>query len=146
MKKYLGVVLLTIGMMACTEYNAPTNNSGTTDSGSGEANDTTDNDVTNQVWTDTLYISWSGSEATVTGAIDSVEVTNENGYVTINSAVTRLVTYILSGSGTGQISIYGSIKHQIVLNGLTLTCSDGPATSSTASREASAFSYCWDWR
>lgn len=127
MKKYLGVVLLTIGMMACTEYNAPTNNSGTTDSGSGEANDTTDNDVTNQVWTDTLYISWSGSEATVTGAIDSVEVTNENGYVTINSAVTRLVTYILSGSGTGQISIYGSIKHQIVLNGLTLTCSDGPA-------------------
>ena len=127
MKKYLGVVLLTIGMMACTEYNAPTNNSGTTDSPTGEANDTTDNDVTNQVWTDTLYISWSGSEATVTGAIDSVEVTNENGYVTINSAVTRLVTYILSGSGTGQISIYGSIKHQIVLNGLTLTCSDGPA-------------------
>ncbi len=127
MKKYLGVVLLTIGMMACTEYNAPTNNSGTTDSGSGEANDTTDNDVNNQVWSDTLYISWSGSNATVTGAIDSITVTNENGYVTINSAVTRLVTYILSGSGTGQISIYGSIKQQIVLNGLTLTCSDGPA-------------------
>ena len=127
MKKILWVVLMAVGMAACTEYNAPTNNSGTTDSGSGEANDTTDNDVTNQVWSDTLYISWSGSNATVTGAIDSITVTNENGYVTINSAVTRLVTYILSGNGTGQISIYGSIKQQIVLNGLTLTCSDGPA-------------------
>lgn len=127
MKKILWLVLTVVGMAACTEYNAPTNNSGTTNSGSGEANDTTDNDVTNQVWSDTLYISWSGSEATVTGAIDSITVTNENGYVTINSAVTRLVTYILSGNGTGQISIYGSIKQQIVLNGLTLTCSDGPA-------------------
>ena len=127
MKKILWLVLTVVGLAACTEYNAPTNNSGTTDSGSGEANDTTDNDVTNQVWSDTLYISWSGSEATVTGAIDNITVTNENGYVTINSAVTRLVTYILSGNGTGQISIYGSIKQQIVLNGLTLTCSDGPA-------------------
>lgn len=127
MKKILWLVLTVVGMAACTEYNAPTNNSGTTNSGSGEANDTTDNDVTNQVWSDTLYISWSGSEATVTGAIDSITVTNENGYVTVNSAVTRLVTYILSGNGTGQISIYGSIKEQIVLNGLTLTCSDGPA-------------------
>lgn len=127
MKKILWLVLTVVGMAACTEYNAPTNNSGTTDSGSGEANDTTDNDVTNQVWSDTLYISWSGSEATVTGAIDSITVTNENGYVTVNSAVTRLVTYVLSGNGTGQISIYGSIKEQIVLNGLTLTCSDGPA-------------------
>ena len=127
MKKILWLVLTVVGMAACTEYNAPTNNSGTTNSGSGEANDTTDNDVTNQVWSDTLYISWSGSNATVTGAIDSITVTNENGYVTINSAVTRLVTYILSGNVTGQISIYGSIKQQIVLNGLTLTCSDGPA-------------------
>ena len=127
MKKILWLVLTVVGMAACTEYNAPTNNSGTTDSGSGEVNDTTDNDVTNQVWSDTLYISWSGSEASVTGAIDSITVTNKNGYVTINSAVTRLVTYILSGNGTGQISIYGSIKQQIVLNGLTLTCSDGPA-------------------
>lgn len=127
MKKILWLVLTVVGMAACTEYNAPTNNSGTTNSGSGEANDTTDNDVTNQVWSDTLYISWSGSNATVTGAIDSITVTNENGYVTVNSAVTRLVTYILSGNGSGQISIYGSIKQQIVLNGLTLTCSDGPA-------------------
>ena len=127
MKKILWLVLMVVGMAACTEYNAPTNNSGTTDSGSGEANDTTDNDVNNQVWSDTLYISWSGSNATVTGSIDSITVTNENGYVTVNSAVTRLVTYVLSGNGTGQISIYGSVKEQIVLNGLTLTCSDGPA-------------------
>ena len=128
MKKYLGVVLLTIGMMACTEYNAPTV-SGETGTGetSGEVNDTTDNNVESQVWSDTLYIAWNGSEATVTGEIDSITVTNENGYVTINSSVSRLITYALSGNGNGQISIYGSIKQQIVLNGLNLTCSDGPA-------------------
>jgi len=125
MKKILWVVLMAVGMAACTEYNAPTSDG--TSSSSGSANDTTDNDVNNQVWSDTLYISWSGSNATVTGEIDSITVTNSNGYVTVNSAVTRLVTYILSGNGTGQISIYGSIKEQIVLNGLTLTCSDGPA-------------------
>lgn len=119
---------MTVGMIACTEKNTPTNE-GTNTGGeeTGGVVDTTGNNVNDQVWSDTLYISWSGSNATVTGAIDSITVTNENGYVTVNSAVTRLVTYILSGSGTGQISIYGSIKQQIVLNGLTLTCSDGPA-------------------
>ena len=33
MKKILWLVLTVVGMAACTEYNAPTNNSGTTDSG-----------------------------------------------------------------------------------------------------------------
>lgn len=128
MKKYLGVVLLTIGMMACTAYNPPTNEGTNTDGEeAGGVVDTTGNNVNDQEWSDTLYISWSGSNATVTGAIDSITVTNENGYVTINSSVSRLITYALSGTGTGQISIYGSIKQQIVLNGLTLTCSDGPA-------------------
>ena len=128
MKKYLWVVLCVIGMMACTAYNPPTA-SGETGTGetSGEVNDTTENNVENQVWSDTLFISWSGSSATVTGSIDSISVTNENGYVTINSSVTRLITYVLSGNGNGQLTIYGTIKHQILLNGLTLTCSDGPA-------------------
>lgn len=128
MKKILLGCILTVGIIACTEKNTPTNE-GTNTGGeeTGGVVDTTGNNVNDQAWSDTLYISWSGSEATVTGAIDSITVTNENGYVTINSAVTRLVTYILSGNGTGQISIYGSIKQQIVLNGLTLTCSDGPA-------------------
>ena len=128
MKKYLWVVLCVIGMMACTAYNPPTV-SGETGTGetSGEVNDTTENNVENQVWSDTLFISWSGSSATVTGSIDSISVTNENGYVTINSSVTRLITYVLSGNGNGQLTIYGAIKHQILLNGLTLTCSDGPA-------------------
>ena len=128
MKKYLGVVLLTIGMMACTAYNPPTNEGTNTDGEeAGGVVDTTGNNVNDQEWSDTLYISWSGSNATVTGTIDSVEVTNENGYVTINSSVSRLITYALSGTGTGQLTIYGAIKHQLLLNGVNLTCSDGPA-------------------
>ncbi len=137
MKKILWVVLLNIGMMACTAYNPPTNegtntNGGETEEtegkeGTGEAIDTTGNNVNDQTWSDTLHIVWNGSEAVVTGAIDSIEVTNGNGYVTVNSSVTRLITYVLSGSGTGQLTIYGAIKHQLLLNGLTLTCPDGPA-------------------
>ena len=128
MKKYLGVVLLTIGMMACTAYNPPTNEGTNTDGEeAGGVVDTTGNNVNDQEWSDTLYIAWNGSEATVTGTIDSVEVTNENGYVTINSSVSRLITYVLSGTGTGQLTVYSAIKHQLLLNGLNLTCSDGPA-------------------
>lgn len=128
MKKILLGCILTIGMIACTEKNTPTNE-GTNTGGeeTGGVVDTTGNNVNDQAWSDTLYIAWSGSEATVTGAIDSVDVTNENGYVTIHSSVTRLITYALSGTGTGQLTIYGAIKHQLLLNGLNLTCPDGPA-------------------
>lgn len=128
MKKILLGCILTVGMIACTEKNTPTNE-GTNTGGeeTGGVVDTTGNNVNDQAWSDTLYIAWSGSEATVTGTIDSVEVTNENGYVTINSSVSRLITYALSGTGTGQLTIYGAIKHQLLLNGLNLTCSDGPA-------------------
>ena len=128
MKKYLLAVLFAVGMMACTEKNTPTNE-GTNTGGeeTGGVVDTTDNNVNDQVWSDTLYIAWNGSEATVTGEIDSIGVTSTNGYVTINSSVSRLITYVLSGTGTGQLTIYGSIKHQLLLNGLNLTCADGPA-------------------
>lgn len=110
-------------MIACKEKNTPDNPGG----GSGEPNDTIGNKVDDLNWTDTLYITWSGNTATVTGEVDSVEVSNSNGYVRVHASVKRLVTYILSGNGTGQFTIYGSIKHNLTLDGLTLTCTDGPA-------------------
>lgn len=120
--------ILAVGIIACTEKNVPVDNTGGNGTGtSGEVNDTTGNHVENQVWADTLYIAWNGNSATVTGELDSIEVSNSNGYVSIHSSVNRLITYILSGNGTGQFTIYGSIKHNLTLDGLTLTCNDGPA-------------------
>lgn len=118
--------ILTVGMIACTEKNTPDNTGNNTDP-SGEAIDTTGNNVNDLVWSDTIYIAWNGNEATVTGELDSIEVSNSSGYVSVHSSVKRLITYILSGNGSGQFTIYGSIKHNLTLNGLTLTCNDGPA-------------------
>ena len=87
-----------------------------------------DDDVDDQTWSDTIQIVWNGASATVTGTNDSLSISNSNGYVSINSAVTGThIVYLLSGNGTGQLSIYGTYRHNITLNGLTLTCSNGPA-------------------
>lgn len=110
-------------LFACTEKNTPTD---TTDPEETQPVDTAES-VDDEKWTDTLHIVWNGASATVEGKAENVSVTNENGYVTIQSSTTNLITYLLSGNGTGQLSIYGSIKHNISLNDLTLTCSDGPA-------------------
>ena len=125
-KKIWMMVFLAIGMMACTERNTPTDNTGSGDT-TGDTGITDDN-VDAQNWSDTIQIVWNGTSATVTGANDSLVITNANGYVCINSSVkgTQIV-YLLSGNGQGQLSIYGSYRHNITLNGLTLTCSDGPA-------------------
>lgn len=86
-----------------------------------------DNDlVENQTWSYSLDIVWSGSTATVSGSVDGVTVSNSNGYVSITST-TKQVVYNVSGSGTGQLSIYSDYKFQLALQGLTLACSDGPA-------------------
>lgn len=125
MKKIWMIVLLAIGMIACTERNTPTD---TTTDDNPDDTGIIDDDVDDQNWSDTIQIVWNGASATISGANDSVSITNANGYVTVNSSVTgtRMV-YLLSGSGTGQLTIYGSYRHNITLNGLTLTCSDGPA-------------------
>ena len=126
MKKIWMIVLLAVGMIACTEKNTPDNPSGTDET----PIDTTivDDPVDEQNWSDTIQIVWNGASAEVSGANDSISITNANGYVTVNSSVTSTcIVYLLSGNGQGQLTIYGSYRHNITLNGLTLTCSDGPA-------------------
>lgn len=112
-------MLLAIGMIACTDKNSP-------DDTSADTGDTTAPGDTTISTVDTIAIVWNGASATITGSHDSVSVESTNGYVTINSTV-KDITYLLSGSGQGRLTIYGSRRHQLILNGLTLTCSDGPA-------------------
>ena len=125
MKKIWILVLLAVGMIACTERNTPTDTTNTDVTGETGIED---DDVNAQNWSDTIQIVWNGASATITGAHDSIQITNTNGYVTVNSSVTETrIVYLLSGNGTGQLTIYGSCRHNITMDGLTLTCSNGPA-------------------
>jgi len=118
------ILLLTAGMVACSDKNAP-DNPGTSGTGSDTAAAVTPTDTTITT-ADTIRISWSGANATIVGTHDGVSVTQQDGYVQVVSTV-KDVTYILSGTGTGSIRIEGTNRHQLILSDLTLTCSDGPA-------------------
>lgn len=104
-------------LVACAERNTPSDPS--------QGSDTTPTDTTITT-TDTIRITWSGASASIDGSHSSVQVSEENGYVTVNSTV-KDITYVLSGTGTGQLSVYSTNRLQLQLNGLSLSCPDGPA-------------------
>ena len=89
--------------------------------------------VENQSWTSSLNIVWNGNSATISGSVDGVTVSANNGYITVISTVDNVV-YNLSGSGTGQLSIYSNYKLQLALQGLTLSCSNGPVINNQSDR------------
>ena len=121
----LPLVAVMMAFFACTERNTPTDTTTTDVEGDTGIED---DKVDEQNWSDTIQIVWNGASATITGAHDSIQITNSNGYVTVNSSVTETrIVYLLSGNGTGQLTIYGLYRHNITLDGLTLTCSNGPA-------------------
>lgn len=121
MKKIILLYILAIGMIACTGQNTPDEpGTGGTDTTTVSPGDTT---ITT---TDTIRITWNSASAVIEGTHADVTVSEDKGYVTVNSTV-KDITYILSGEGQGQLTIYGTNRHQLILNNLTLTCSDGPA-------------------
>ena len=123
MKKIILLYILAVGMIACTERNVPDNGSG---NGSGTDTTTVSPGDTTITTTDTIRITWNSASAVIEGTHADVTVSEDKGYVTVNSTV-KDITYILSGEGQGQLTIYGTNRHQLILNNLTLTCSDGPA-------------------
>lgn len=82
--------------------------------------------VENQTWTSSIDIVWSGASANVSGSASGVIISSNNGYVSISSSAKEVV-YHISGNGTGQLSIYSDYKFQLAFEGLTLSCSNGPA-------------------
>lgn len=101
LKKIWLIVLLAVGMIACTEQNTPTDPGTSTGTDSTETVTPMDTTITT---TDTISITWSGQSADVEGSHTGVEITTENGYVTVNSTV-KDITYMLSGTGQGQMSL-----------------------------------------
>ncbi len=127
MKKTFFTFILLV-CVSCVMMNCSTNDPDSSSSTNIETNTgDDDNDlVDNQTWSSSLDIVWNGASAEISGSIDGITVTNSNGYVTITSTVKHVV-YNVSGSGTGQLSLYSDYKFQLAFQGLTLACSDGPA-------------------
>lgn len=111
------------GSMATGEAATNTTNSG----------DDSSDFVENETWSSSIHIVWNGTDVTVTGSADGVSVNNTNGYVTVTSTV-KNIEYVVSGSGTGQLSIYSNYKFKLSFEGLTLACSDGPAINNQSSK------------
>lgn len=122
------VVLMGIG---CNKDNVV--NSGTAASTETFTGDENSDFVENETWSSSISIVWNGTDVTVTGATDGVTVTHSNGYVTVQSTV-KHIEYVVSGSGTGQLSIYSDYKFKLSFEGLTLACSDGPAINNQSSK------------
>ena len=123
-KNFWNLLFIACAVCACVSCKT-----GSTDEPSTETtvNSGSDDDlVDNQTWTTTFAIVWEGASATVTGEMEGVSISESNGYVTIISSAKEVV-YTLSGSGTGQVSIYSDYKYQLSINNLTLSCTDGPA-------------------
>ena len=131
MKKYWKIV--PIALLALLGMSCDNSSSGSSVSDTTYTGDDSSDFVENETWSSTINIVWSGTEVTITGSADGVTVTNANGYVTINSTV-KNIEYAVSGTGTGQLSIYSSYKFKLSLEGLTLACSDGPAINNQCSK------------
>ena len=78
---------------------------------------------------DTVYVTYDGSTATVSPAVNGVSVSISNADVTLtNENADREMTFVLSGSSNSGSFVYnGTYKTTIRLNGLTLTGSTAEA-------------------
>ena len=83
--------------------------------------------VENTSWSTTVYITFNGDIATVTGANSTIMASIEGAHVTISSAAKR-VRYIVSGStDNGSLKFYSDRKFQVQLNGANITNPTGAA-------------------
>jgi len=84
-------------------------------------------------YSNTIYVTYSGTTATVINPLASngVTVTVTGSDVTVNSTSDDTdISYNLSGtSSDGMFKVYSTSKFNLKLNGVTLTNSDGPAVN-----------------
>ena len=118
-------IILSVAVVACKKDNSATTETGT---------DSTDSFVTNTkdtTFSNAVLIKYSDSGVVVTNPFESsgVAVTVSNGDVIVTSTVTTTeIYYVLSGKiQSGQFKLYSDYKFNLVLNGVSITNSDGPA-------------------
>ena len=129
MKKLWIILPLALVVLMGTSCDNHANNGSSAGSDTTNTGDDSSDFVDEQTWNSTINLVWNGTDVTVTGSADGVNITHSNGYVTVTSNA-KHIEYAVSGNGTGQLSIYSDYKFKLSLEGLTLSCSDGPAINS----------------
>ena len=123
-------------MLACTkdpiDIILPDDNTTVVDAddSAGEDIDTNkeDDDVSKTTFSRTVKVTYNGSSASVTGTSADFTVSVSGAGVTITNNGSEAVIYELSGSSSdGYFKLYSSRKQEILLNGLTLTNTNGAA-------------------
>ncbi len=130
---FFSAALTCLLFAGCSGNDAEESSSGSATNTATNYGDDTSDFVSEYRVNSTIHIVWSGTSATVTGSADGVTVSNSNGYVSVSSTA-KNIEYAVSGEGTGQLSIYSDYKYQLSFEGLTLSCSDGPAVNSQSSK------------
>lgn len=85
-----------------------------------------------------VYIEYAGSDAKIVNplAFEGVSMVKSGGDVTVTSTCSDEVEYRLSGTATdGSFKIYSDKKYKLVLNGVNITNSDGPAINSQSKKK-----------
>lgn len=89
-----------------------------------------------------VTVTYNGSSAVVENpfAFDSVAVAINGAKVTVSSATTREIDYVLQGSSDdGGFKIYGVKKYNLYLNGVDLASATGAAVNSQCKKRARVF-------
>lgn len=92
--------------------------------------------VENSVWANQITITYGGTEATVSGTADSVNIEVKGNHVVVKAA-TKLnnIEYILNGSTeNGSFKIYTERKSKLTLDGVSITNPTGPAINNQSKK------------
>ena len=93
-----------------------------------------DDFVEHSQWTKTVYVAFEGTDVTVTGDVDSLNVSKEGAHLTIETSAVG-VKYILSGTSSDAcFKLYSERKACLVLSGVDITNPKGPVINSQMKR------------
>jgi len=96
---------------------------------------TSEDNVSNSDFDLTIMISYSASDATITGDVDSVSIQKDGARVTVNNPGDKKIKYVLTGNcSDGCFKLYSSRKQAIELDNLTLTNTKGAAINNQSKK------------
>jgi len=100
-----------------------------------EDEQTSEDNVANTNFDAEIKIKFSQNGADITGTASDVSINKDGAHVTVTNAGDKKVKYTLSGESTdGCFKLYSNKKQEIVLKGLNLKNSKGPAINNQSKR------------
>lgn len=136
------VSLLTVLLNACSTSSIAEDDSSSsnTETNSSDTDTSFDTNSTDSTFTNAVVITYTTSGATVTSnpySSSGVAVAVSGSDVTVTSTTGTAVNYVLKGTNTdGVFTVNSTNAFGIILNGLNLMNSDGPAINITSSSDA----------